>query len=535
MYLADVDALIFDMTSTSRHPGVEFSDLPLTSYVLEHAWRWLERTAVVDGLTGASLTYQELADAVGRAAAGLVAHGVAKGDVVMLCSPNGLDFVTAYYAALAAGAVITPVSAMASSAELIWQLRDSGAQWMITTAELFEQKAGDAAAAAGVREAFMFGATAGATPFARLLGEHHPAPGIEIGADDIALLPYSSGTIGLPKGVVLSHRNLVASLCQTRLVQLVRSEDVLIAALPLSHIFGMQVTMNLGLHEGATIVLMPRFHLETFLRVVQDYRVTRAEVVPPIMLQLARAPIVDDYDLSSLRIITSAAAPLSAGPARSVADRLGCRVKQGYGMTEFGGATHVATDTGRDDPASIGPALPGAQCRVVDCATGAELDLGESGELLIKTPGLMQGYLNNPGATAETIDPEGWLHTGDIAVQDVEGWFRIVDRCDELIRYNGYPVAPAEIEGVLLGHPAVADAAVLGSPDERAGEVPKAFVVLRSPASADELQRFVADRVSPYKKIRLLEFVEEVPRSSCGKLLRRVLAERGRAAMEEVR
>jgi acyl-CoA synthetase (AMP-forming)/AMP-acid ligase II len=519
------------MTAISGCSNVELSDLPLSSYVLEHAWWWSDRIALIDGLNGVSLSYAELAAAVSRAAAGLAAHGVTKGDVVMLYSPNGPDFVIAYHASLTAGAVITPINAMASGAELSWQLRHSGARWMITTAELFERSARRAATETGVREVFVFGDAEGATPFARLLGEDRPAPGIEISADDIALLPYSSGTIAKPKGVVLSHRSLVASLSQARLVQLVRSTDVLIAALPLSHMYGMQVTMNLGLHEGATIVTMPRFDLSTFLRVVQDHQITRAEVVPPIVLELARSPIVDDYDLSSLQIITSAAAPLSAGLARSVSDRLGCRVKQGYGMTELGGPTHVATDTGRDDPASIGPALPGVQCRVVDTATGVDLELGEWGELLIRSPGVMQGYLNNPQATAEAIDPDGWLHTGDIALRDVEGWFRVVDRCDELIRYNGYQVVPAEIEGVLLGHPAVADAAVVGSPDERAGEIPKAFVVLCSPASADELQRFVADRVSPYKKIRILEFVEALPRLSCGKLLRRVLAERDRGVL----
>ncbi|HET9253955.1 MAG TPA: AMP-binding protein [Pseudonocardiaceae bacterium] len=506
------------------------SELPLAGYVFEHAWWWSERTALIDSVTGASLTYQELTAAVSRAAAGLAAHGVARGDVVMLCGPNGADFVIAYHAALSAGAVVTPISAMASRTELIRQLRHSRAQWMITTAELFKHKVGTAATA-GVREVFVFGAAAGATPFDGLLDQRHPAPGIQVSADDTALLIYSSGTTGQPKGVMLSHRALVASLSQTRLVQLVRSTDVMIAVLPMSHIYGMQVTMNLALHEGATLVTMPRFDLEAFLRAVQDHRVTRAEVVPPIVLQLARHPVVDDYDLSSLEIISSAAAPLSAGVARSVADRLGCRVKQGYGMTELGGATHMATDAGRDDPGSIGPALPGVQCRVVDRVTGADLDLGELGELLIRTPAMMRGYLNDPRATAGIIDQAGWLHTGDIASRDVEGWFRVVDRCDELIRYSGYNVAPAELEGVLLGHPAVADAAVVGCPDEEAGEVPKAFVVLRSPVSADELGRFVSDRVSPYKKIRIFEFVVDVPRSNCGKLLRRVLAERERAVL----
>lgn len=508
---------------------VELSDLPLTTYIFEHAERWLDRPALIDGLTGVAISYRELTSAVHRAAAGFAAHGVANGDVVAVCSPNRPEFVIAYYAALAAGAVVTTVNPMVTRAELAGQLRDSGARWMVTTPDLFENKARDAAAQ--LREVFVFGTSTGATPFAALLDDSHPAPTSEVEADDLAVLPYSSGTTGLPKGVMLSHRNLVACLCQTRLVQLVRPGDVLIAVLPLSHIYGMQITLNLALREGATLVTMPHFDLKIFLRIVQDYQVTRVDIVPPIVLALAKQSLVADYDLSSLRIITCGAAPLGGELARSCADRLGCRVKQGYGMTELGGGTHFAPDTGPDDPESIGPAMPGVQCRVVDPATGADVGTGEPGELLIRTPAAMRGYLNNPTATAATIEPDGWLRTGDIVVQDANGWFRVVDRRKELIKYNAYQVAPAELEGVILSHPAVVDAAVLGSPDERSGEVPKAFVVLSSPASAEELLRFVADRVAPYKKVRIVEFIDAIPKSPSGKILRRVLAERDRAVI----
>jgi acyl-CoA synthetase (AMP-forming)/AMP-acid ligase II len=510
---------------------VELSDLPLTSYVFESAQRWLDQPALIDGLTGVAISYQELIDAVRRVTAGLAAHGVTKGDVVALCSPNRPEYVIAYYAALAAGAAVTTVNPMVTEAELGDQLRTSGACWMVTTPELFEEKAGHAAAGAQLRKVFVFGTSTGATPFAALLDGSYSAPDVKVGADDLALLLYSSGTTGLPKAVMLSHRGLVASLCQARLVQLVRPGDVLIAVLPLFHIYCLQVTLNLALHEGATVVTMPRFDLETFLRLVQQYRATRVDVVPPIVLALAKHPVVDDYDLSSLRVITSAAAPLGGELARSCADRLGCRVKQGYGMTELGGTTHLAPDTGRNDPESIGPAQPGVQCRVVDCSTGADVKPGALGELVIRTPAAMCGYLDNPTATAGMVEPDGWLHTGDLVVQDDEGWFRVVDRRKEVIKYNAYQVAPAELEGVLLSHPAVADAAVIASPDERSGEVPKAFVVLSSPASAEELLKFVADQVAPYKKVRIVEFIDEIPKSSAGKILRRVLAERDRAVV----
>jgi acyl-CoA synthetase (AMP-forming)/AMP-acid ligase II len=507
------------------------AEVSLTSYVFEHAWWWPDKSALIDGLTGASLTYRELTAAVDRVAAGLVARGVVKGDVVALCSPNRPEFVIGYYAALAAGAVITTISPVATGPELTRQLQHSGARWMLTTPEVFEHTVGKAATAARVREVFVFGTPTGATPFAALLDEQHSPPSAVTSAEDVALLPYSSGTTGLPKGVVLSHRNLVESLRQTRVVQLARPDDVVIAVLPLFHIYGMQVTMNLALHEDATIVTMPRFDLATFLRVVQQYRVTRAEVVPPMVLALAKQPVVDDYDLSSLRIITSAAAPLAAELARSCADRLGCRVKQAYGMTELGGGTHFAPDTGRDDPEWIGPPLPGVECRVINCVTGQDAGPDQPGELLIRTPGAMRGYWNNHTATAQTLEADGWLHTGDIVTRDAQGWYRVIDRLKELIKYNGYQVAPAELEEVLLSHPAVADAAVIASPDQRAGEVPKAFVVLRLPASADELLSFVADRVSPYKKIRLLEFIDQIPKSPTGKILRRVLIERNRAVI----
>jgi acyl-CoA synthetase (AMP-forming)/AMP-acid ligase II len=280
---------------------------------------------------------------------------------------------------------------------------------------------------------------------------------------------------------------------------------------------------------------MQRFDLETFLCLIQRYRATRVDIVPPIVLALAKQPIIDDYDLSSLRVITSAAAPLGVELARSCASRLGCRVKQAYGMTELGGGTHVAPDTGRDEPESIGPALPGVQCRVVDPVTGAEVKPGGLGELLIRTPAAMSGYLNNPAATVATIEPDGWLHTGDLVVQDAQGWFQVVDRCKEVIKYNAYQVAPAELEGVLLSHPDVVDAAVIASPDERSGEVPKAFVVASAPVSADELMQFVSHRVAPYKKIRIVEFIDEIPKSRSGKILRRVLVERDRAAVASIR
>jgi acyl-coenzyme A synthetase/AMP-(fatty) acid ligase len=264
---------------------------------------------------------------------------------------------------------------------------------------------------------------------------------------------------------------------------------------------------------------------------MQDYGVTRAEVVPPMVLGLVTADLVDGYDLSALRMVTSAAAPLGADLARACARRLGCRVKQAYGMTEASGGTHIAPDDGPDRPESIGPALPGVECRVVAPGTGTDLGPNEPGELLVRTAGVMRGYLGDAQATAATIDADGWLHTGDIVTAGEDGWFYVTDRVKELIKYKAYQVAPAELEALLLTHPAVADAAVVRQRDALAGEVPKAFIVLRAPASADELMAWVGERVAGYKRVRQIEFTDRIPRSPAGKILRRLLAEAGEPAV----
>jgi acyl-CoA synthetase (AMP-forming)/AMP-acid ligase II len=524
------------MVIQSPYDDVELAPVPLHEFVLGRATARGDQAALVDGPTGRVLTYAELAGLVRTTAAGLAARGVAQGDVLALCSPSSPQFAVAYYAALAAGTLVTTINPLAPAGDIARQLTHSAARWLVTTASLAHGSAGEAAATAGVRETFAFGgATGPAFPFARLTDPDHAGCLPAVGPDDDAVLLYSSGTTGVPKGVLLSHRNLVASLCQTRAVHRVGRDDVVLTALPLHHIFALQVTLSLGLAAGATVVTMPRFDLEGFCGLVQQHGVTRVEVVPPIVLGLARHPAVTGYDLSSLRLITSGAAPLGAALAGECAQRLGCRVKQGYGMTEFGGATHFVPDTGGGDASSVGPLLPGAQARVIDCASGRDVGPGEPGELLIRTPGTMRGYLGNPEATAAAVDADGWLHTGDVVVADREGWFQVVDRVKELIKYKGSQVAPAVLEAILVAHPAVADAAVIGRADEEAGEIPTAVIVLRQPAAdtgpvGRELMAYVAERVAPHEKIRRVDFVSEIPRSPSGKILRRLLAGRDQAA-----
>ncbi len=294
--------------------------------------------------------------------------------------------------------------------------------------------------------------------------------------------------------------------------------------LPFFHIYGMQVLMNLSLACGATVVTMPRFDLEQALTIIQNSKVTRFFAVPPIVLALAKHPLVDQFDLSSLKQVFSGAAPLGAELAAEAAARVGCEVVQGFGMTELSPVSHC-TVVGDFRPGTSGVTVPNTETRLVDPESGEDRGVGVEGELWVRGPQVMKGYLNNAEATRITIDEDGWLHTGDIAVVDEFGHVSIVDRLKELIKYKGFQVPPAELEALLLSHPKIADVAVIGVADEEAGEVPKAFVVPvpGSELTVDEVQAHVAQHVASYKQVRLVEFVETIPKSASGKILRRML------------
>lgn len=515
-------------------PGVAEIEIPtrdVSSFVLADAAERGDRPALIDGPSGRTITYEQLAFAVKAVAAGLASRGFGGGDALAIHMPNVPEYAVAFHGAAAAGGCATTVNPLYTAGELEHQLRDSGARFLVTVPP-FLDTARTAAAAADVEEVFVLGdGGEGAAPFRALMGDaaEAPTPAIDA-AGDIAVLPYSSGTTGLPKGVMLTHRNLVANLAQMQEACPISAEDTLIGVLPFFHIYGQTVIMNHGLWQGATIVTMPRFELAQFLRLIEEHGVTRAYVVPPIALALAKHPLVDEQDLSSLETIMSGAAPLGAELGEQVAQRLGCTVIQGYGLTETSPVTHVNRPDAEPRAGSIGTALPGTECRIVDPETGEDVPTGDRGELWIRGPQVMKGYLNNPGATADTLDDEGWLHTGDIAVRDEDGCFFIVDRLKELIKYKGFQVPPAELEAIIVAHPDVADCAVVGVPDPEAGELPKAYVVPRGESfDADALMSYVAERVAPQKRLRLVEEIEEIPKAASGKILRRVLRERERA------
>jgi acyl-CoA synthetase (AMP-forming)/AMP-acid ligase II len=518
------------MTSTiitSPYPDVTIPDLPLPAFVFADAARHAAKPALIDGPSGRATTYRELVGGARLVAGGLAARGFRQGEVFAIYCPNLPEYAVAFYGVLLAGGVATTVNPLYTAGELAAQLDDAGASHLLTIPP-FLDKATEAAGKAGVREVFVLGEAEGATPFAALLRAGRQPPDLEIDPHtDLAVLPYSSGTTGLPKGVMLTHHNLVANLCQLQPVLDVRPDDVGVAVLPFFHIYGLTVLMAAALWQGATLVTMPRFDLEQFLTILQDHRVTAAAVVPPIMLALAKHPLVDRFDLSALRFLGSGAAPLDADLEEACGKRLGCLTAQGYGLTETSPVlTAHPSDEARIRHGSAGQLVPNTQAKVVDPATGEALGRNQDGELCFRGPQVMRGYLNRPAETAELLDPDGWLHSGDIGHVDDDGYVYVVDRVKELIKYKGLQVAPAELEAVLVSHPAIADAAVVRVPDEQAGEVPKAFVVASEALTADQVMEFVAERVAPHKKVRHVEFIDQVPRSLSGKILRRLLMER---------
>lgn len=506
----------------------------------------LDRIALIDAKSGRETSYREMIGRIDAFAGALAGRGIGVGDVVGLLSPNSSGFAVAFHGILRAGATATTINALFTAKEIAKQLADSRARMLVTVSALAPQ-ARAAAAAVGLADRDLVvldgeGEQAGGNPNADdLMAPGHPAPQVSFApSSHLAALPYSSGTTGNPKGVMLTHRNLVANVAQIRPLHGMTPDDVVLAVLPFFHIYGMTVLLNAALHTRARLVIMPAFDLGEFLANIQNHRCTIAFIAPPIAVALAKHPLVDEFDLSSLKVVMSGAAPLDADLGHAVADRLGCRVVQGYGMSELSPVSHITPfDAGAHDMkitaplSSVGWTVSNGISKLVDPQTGAEIDvptegLSATGELWFKGPNVMAGYLNNEEATRETIDEDGWLHTGDLARVDAHGCVYIVDRLKELIKYKGYQVPPAELEAVLLSHPAIADATVVGVPDADGEEVPKAFVV-RQPGetgarlTADEVMAFVADQVAPYKKVRQVEFIDAIPKSASGKILRKEL------------
>lgn len=522
------------MIFKSPYPDIEIPDVSVVSFIFERAAQFAAKPALIDGSNGRVFTYEQLVSAMERMAGGLAARGFGKGDVLAIHCLNTPEYAVAFLAVAKLGGASTMISPLFSENELVSQLKDSGAKFLLTESQL-AATALAAARAVNLVEIFVLGEADGATSLASLLDNQDQAPSVEIDPrEDIVALPYSSGTTGLPKCVMLTHYNLVAMLCQLEAAGVLHSKDKTICVVPCYHVYGFHVVINLALRTGATVVTLPRFDFEEFLRVLQDYEINILPVVPPIVLGLSRNPLVDRFDLSKLETMHCGAAPLSVEVANAACERLGVRISYGYGMTELSPLSHLTySGNNKENQGSVGYCLPNTTCKIVGMESQAELGPGEEGEICIRGPQVMKGYLGQPEATAEIIDSDQWVHTGDVGYADEDGALFIVDRLKELIKYKGRQIAPAELEAVLLSHPSIADAAVLPSPDEFAGEVPIAFVVLKENVSAAEIIDFVSERVAAYKKIRRVEFVDHIPKSPAGKILRRVLAQRVRERVRQ--
>jgi acyl-CoA synthetase (AMP-forming)/AMP-acid ligase II len=467
---------------------------------------------------------------VRRVAAGLAELGIRKSDVVALCSPNSPEFAIVFHAVARLGATLTPMNPANTPRELAHQLTDANAKLLVSTAALADKARAAIDELSRAITLITTDQAPGAQSLASIALNADPPP-VAIDPDtDVVVLPYSSGTTGLPKGVMLTHRNLVANLVQTDAVER-RDLGALVGVLPFFHIYGMVVILNFGLMRGATIVTLPRFELEPFLKVLQDWPIALAHIVPPIAVALAKHPAVDQYNLRHVETMFCGAAPLGAALADAVRQRLNITIKQGYGMTEASPVTHYADYLSPQRVGTVGRLVPLTECRIVDVESARDSAAGQPGEVWIRGPQVMKGYLNNAEATARTLDREGWLRTGDIGVVDDEGYLTIVDRLKELIKVKGYQVAPAELEALLLKHPRIADVAVIPVTDDECGEVPKAIVVSRGDLTADEVIAFVHAQVAHYKRVRHVGFIDAIPKSASGKILRRVLVERERGAV----
>jgi long-chain acyl-CoA synthetase len=515
------------------------TDIFIHDAILASCRRHAEKTALVDSSCGRRLTYAEYGETVEALAHGLVAAGLQPREVVAIFLANSWEFCAAYHATTLAGGIPTLLNPTYREREVRQQLGNSGAVLLISDGPNLEGMA--LSTLPKLRRVFCTRVPGGgAEDFAGLLkGASIMLPSPDQGSDKtLAALPYSSGTTGLPKGVMLSHLNLVANVYQLLgpHTTILNSEDNILCFLPLYHIYGLNVILNPALILGATLVLMPRFGVSQLTELLTSEGISMMPVVPPAMNALCQAAEAGQFPKShKLHWVKSGAAPLAPDLARRFTELTGVLVCQGYGMTEASPLTHLGyLEPELYRPDSIGQPVAQTECRVigqadVEISAGntPEVPAGEPGELVMRGPQFMLGYWKEPGAT-EAVLRDGWFWSGDIVTRDREGFYRVVDRRKEMIKYKGFPVAPAEVEAVLLEHPAVKDCGVVGRPDTAAGEIPVAFISLRDgfvncKKMEDELCTFVADRLTHYKQPREVHFVEVVPKTASGKILRREL------------
>nr|ACY66928.1 4-coumarate:CoA ligase [Eucalyptus camaldulensis] len=519
----------------SKLPDIYIPDnLSLHAYCFENISEFADRPCVINGATGRTYTYAEVELISRRVSAGLNGLGVGQGDVIMLLLQNCPEFVFAFLGASYRGAISTTANPFYTPGEIAKQASAARAKIVITQAA-FADKVRPFAEENGVKVVCIDTAPEGCLHFSELMqADENAAPAADVKPDDVLALPYSSGTTGLPKGVMLTHRGQVTSVAQQvdgdNPNLYFHKEDVILCTLPLFHIYSLNSVMFCALRVGAAILIMQKFEIVALMELVQRYRVTILPIVPPIVLEIAKSAEVDRYDLSSIRTIMSGAAPMGKELEDTVRAKLpNAKLGQGYGMTEAGPVLAMCPAFAKEPfeikSGACGTVVRNAEMKIVDPETGASLARNQAGEICIRGHQIMKGYLNDAEATANTIDKEGWLHTGDIGYIDDDDELFIVDRLKELIKYKGFQVAPAELEAMLIAHPSISDAAVVPMKDEVAGEVPVAFVVKSngSVITEDEIKQYISKQVVFYKRIKRVFFTDAIPKAPSGKILRKDL------------
>ncbi|MCO5572452.1 hypothetical protein L7F22_026207 [Adiantum nelumboides] len=510
------------------------SNLSLPQFVLQHVDEYPDSIAIVDAAAGGKqFTHSQVRSLSFNVAAGLCKHfNIRKGDVVCVLLPNMAEYPILVFGILTAGGVFTGTNTSSHPQELEKQIKHSEAKLVITNIHSYEK----------IKQ------LTNQVPIA-ILNNDNPPEGTtsasllfdadsssvtlpEVSQDDLCALPFSSGTTGISKGVMITHQNLIANLCSTLfdLDKAKPGENVTLGLMPFFHIYGFTGICCSTLRTKGKVVVLARFELGPFLDALIKHEVTFAPIVPPIILALVKSPAMDEYDLSKLKLqaVMSAAAPLAPDLQKSFEEKFpGVVIQEAYGLTEHSCITlsHCAPDhpRGISKKGSVGFILPNLEVKFVDPQTGKSLPRNSLGEICVRSQCVTKGYYKNPEATNSTIDDQGWLHTGDVGYIDNDGDIFIVERIKELIKYKGFQVPPAELEAILISHPDINDAAVVPVPDEEAGEIPAACVVLApgSSLTKEDVLKFIASKVASYKKVRLVDFVDSIPKTAAGKILRR--------------
>ena len=515
-----------------------YPQVNLYSHVFRNFNKWGSKVAIVDGVTGREYTFNEVDENTSKFSSALNRMGFSKGNVLCICSPNVPEYPSVLFGALASGGTVSPINPTFTAEEMTHQFKSSATD-IIATVPAILPTVQVAAEKAGVKKIIAIGSEgeSGARgsnliSYKSLLEDSGSlfSPFLVNSKQDTAVLPYSSGTTGFPKGVMVTHYNVIANILQQEHPELLyyhEKETTLLGVLPFFHNYGMVAVLFSSLCAGSKVVSLPRFEPQLFLNAISKYRTDIVNIVPPLLLFLAKHPMVDDYDLSCIRQITLGGAPLGRELVEGAQARLKCDViRQGYGLTETSACSHmVPASLSKEKPESVGVPIKSVDVKVVDPETNATLSAGEKGEIWIRGPNIMKGYLNLPDETRDSITEDGWFRSGDIGYFDNDGWFYITDRLKELIKVKGLKVAPAELEALLVTHEKIADAAVIGVADERLGEAPRACIVKRdSSLQEKEVEDYIAVRVAKHKHLTGgVKFVSAIPKSASGKILRRLL------------